>query len=547
MKKLISIIFCVTCMHFAYAQEMDHFTHADTLRGSNTPQRAWWDVTFYNLHVKFNPADSTISGYNGITYRVLYPARQMQIDLMEPLLVDSMIQDRQSLTYRRDGNAFFVTMLKPQVKGAHNTITVYYHGKPQVAVRPPWDGGVTWARDSLGNVWIATTCQGIGASIWWPNKDIQSDEPDSQNIAITVPDTLMDVSNGRLRSKKNNHDGTVTYDWFVDDPINNYDVAANIGKYAHFSDVYYGEDGKLTLDYWPLPYHLQEAKEEFKQVKSMLKCYEYWFGPYPWYKDGYKLVETPYLGMEHQSCIGYGNHYHNGYLGRDLSGTGWGLKWDFIIIHESAHEWFGNSITSNDLADMWVHESFANYAESLYTECQFGKKAGEEYVIGCRKNVRNDRPIIAHFGVNQEGSEDMYYKGGNMLNTIRAIINNDEKWRGILRGLNKTFWHQTVNGTQIEHYISQHAGIALSKVFDQYLKTTMIPELEYKINGNELSYRWQNVVSGFNMPVEVTLKNDQYDFIYPGEKWKTIKIDLSSPDNFKVDNNFYVTVKNANS
>lgn len=547
---LFTLIFCQIKFVFAkknttglFAHDTTIFTHADTLRGSITPPRAWWDVTFYDLHVKINPADSSISGYNGITYRITKPERKMQIDLMTPLVIDSMIQDGQSLFYKRDGNAFFVTMQAEQPVGSQKTITVYYHGKPRVAKMPPWDGGFIWDRDSLGSLWIATACQGVGASIWWPNKDIQADEPDSQRIAITVPDTLIDVSNGSLRSKTHHNNGTTTYEWFVENPINNYDVAVNVAKYTHFSDVYQGLKGPLTLNYYVLPYHFQEAKKQFQQVKSMLKCFEYWFGPYPWYKDGYKLVETPYLGMEHQSCVGYGNHYQNGYLGRDLSHTGWGLKWDFIIVHESAHEWWGNNITTKDLADMWVHEGFANFAESLYTECLFGEKAGKAYCRGTRKNVLNDKPIIGHYGVNEEGSGDMYYKGGNMLLTIREIINDDEKFRNILRGLNQTFRHQTVMGKQIENYVSEKAGIDFSKVFQQYLTTTKIPEFDYYITGNTLHYRWSNVVPGFDMPLKVMLKEDKMAFIYPVENWKTVSLDLNKKDDFKVDKNFYVEVK----
>ncbi|TAM94341.1 MAG: M1 family peptidase, partial [Chitinophagaceae bacterium] len=361
------------------------------------------------------------------------------------------------------------------------------------------------------------------------------------------PDTLVDVSNGRLRKRTIHPDGTMTYDWFVNDPINNYDVAVNAGKYVHFMEMYNGLKGPLTLDYYVMPYHLEQAERQFQQAKSMLKCYEYWFGPYPWYKDGYKLVEDPYLGMEHQSCIAYGNHYEDGYLGRDLSHTGWGLKWDFIIIHESAHEWFGNSITAKDIADMWVHESFANYAESLYTEFLFGKKAGEEYCAGTRKNVLNDKPIVGYYGVNDEGSGDMYYKGGNMLLAIRTIINSDEKFRDILHGLNATFYHQTVTGKQIEDYISKASGIDFSKVFQQYLTTTMIPEFDYYIKGHELHYRWSNVVTDFNMPLKVTLERDKFSFIYPTEEWKAVKISSEPANQFKVDNHFYVNVKSVKS
>jgi len=522
------------------------FTHADTLRGSNTPQRAWWDVTFYDLHVSVMPADSSISGWNGVTYLVKRPARVMQIDLQVPLVVDSMVQQGRPLTFRRDGNAFFVTLVAPQRTGAHNTIDVYYHGQPRVATNPPWDGGFTWRQDSLGHQWIATSNEGIGASVWWPNKDYLGDEPDSQRIAITVPDSLQDVSNGRLRNTTHNTDGTTTYEWFVNDPINNYDVEVNAGHYAHFSETYQGEAGPLTMDFWPLAYHLDTAKVQFQQARSMMQCFEHWFGPYPWYRDGYKLIEAPYLGMEHQSGVTYGNHYENGYLGRDLSHTGWGLKWDFIIVHESAHEWFGNNITMKDQADMWIHESFANYAENLYTECQDGKAAGAAYVIGTRRAIRNDAPIIGTYGVNDEGSGDMYYKGGNMLHTIRQLVNDDAKWRGVLRGLNRTFWHQTVTSAQIEHYMSAHTGLDLSKVFQQYLTTTKVPELQYRLSGSSLAYRWANVVPGFAMPVRVTVGDSAYALIHPTTAWKTMQVHLASAAAFGVDPNFYVETRDLN-
>jgi aminopeptidase N len=519
------------------------FTHADTIRGSNTPERAWWDAAFYDLHVKVNPGDSSVAGYNAITYHVLKRAKEMQIDLQMPLVVDSIVQDGLELSARRDGNAFFVRLISPQRVGATKIISVYYHGKPTVALRPPWDGGFVWARDSLVRPWIATANEGTGASVWWPNKDIYSDEPDSQRVAITVPDSVIDVSNGRLRSTTPNADGTTTYEWFVSNPINNYDVAVNAAHYARFGDVYEGERGKLTLDFYPLDYHLDTARKQFQQVKPMLQCFESWFGPFPWYEDGYKLVETPHLGMEHQSAVAYGNHYKNGYLGRDRSATGHGLLWDFIIIHESAHEWWGNSITMKDAADMWIHESFATYAEGLFTECQEGKKAGAEYTIGQRKLIRNNEPIIGVYGVNHEGSGDMYDKGANMLHTIRQLVDDDARWRGILRGLGKTFWHQTVSGKQVEDYISRQSGQNLSKVFDQYLRTTKIPVLEYKLDGPRLSYRWNNVVRGFAMPVKVTTSPGTFTWIRPTESWKTTTVKLNRPEDFRVDDNFYVVAK----
>ncbi|WP_142687017.1 M1 family metallopeptidase [Chitinophaga polysaccharea] len=519
------------------------FSRADTLRGTITPQRAWWDVTNYDLHVRVNPDDSTFSGFNTITYKILKPDSIMQIDLQAPMVIDSVVQDKKSLPVTRDGNAWFIKTTAPQAKDRSKKITVFYSGKPRKAVKAPWDGGVVWAKDDKGRPWIATACQGLGASIWWPNKDTQSDEPEDMTINVTVPSDLTDVSNGRLKKTIDNPDGTKTFVWYVDNPINNYDVAVNIGNYIEMKDTYSGEGGKLDLGFWVLDYNEDKAREHFKVVKPMLKCFEYWFGKYPFYKDSYKLIEAPFLGMEHQSGVAYGNKYQMGYSGRDLSGTGWGLKWDFLIIHESGHEWFGNSITSKDLADMWIHESFTNYSETLYTECQYGRKAADEYVQGIRKNILNDKPIIAPYGVNAEGSGDMYYKGANMLHNIRQIMENDEAFRQLLRGLNKTFYHQTVTTQEIEDYMSQVVGMKLDKVFDQYLRHTTIPTLEYRFNGQQLQYRWVSDVKDFNMPVKVKLSDNGYKLIYPGTLWRSSNITLTDLKNFEVDKNFYINSK----
>jgi len=518
------------------------FTRADTLRGTITPERTWWDVTFYDLHITLDPADSTIRGWNGITYQVTGKPRAMQIDLQEPLAIDSVVQDRRKVSYRREGNAFFLA-LSGQRKGTSRKVTIYYSGKPRVAEKPPWDGGLIWARDGDGHPWIATACQGLGASVWWPTKDTQADEPDSQRVALTVPDSLRAVANGRLRGIEPGPAGWTTYEWFVTSPINNYDVAASVGNYAHFDDAYEGEGGHLTMDFWPLANHLEAARTQWRQARPMLQCFEHWYGPYPWYRDGYQLVESPHLGMEHQSAVAYGNGYANGYKGKDLSETGWGLTWDFIVIHESAHEWFGNSITTADIADMWVHESFANYSESLFTECQFGKAAGAAYVRGTRKLVKNDKPIVGPYGVNTEGSRDMYYKGGNMLHTIRQVIDNDGTWRATLRGLNATFRHKVVTGKDVQDYISRQSGVDLRKVFAQYLTTTSIPTLEYRLDGPTLTYRWADVVPGFDMPVVVSVSGDSAVRLSPTEAWQTAALPLAAPEDFRVDENFFVNVR----
>jgi aminopeptidase N len=525
------------------AAQVPSFTHADTLRGSLTPERTWWDVEFYDLHVTIDPSDSTFRGWNAISYRVVGPAREMQIDLQPPLEVDSVVQDGRRLTFRQDGNAVFVKLRAAQRRGRTKLLTVHYGGRPHIAVKPPWDGGVVWARDRDGHPWIATACQGVGASVWWPTKDTQADEPDSQRVTLTVPDSLQVVSNGRLRGVSPAGHGLTAYEWFVTSPVNNYDIAVNVGRYAELSDSYTGEDGRLTLTFWPLPADLESAREQFRQVKPMLACFEHWFGPYPWYRDGYQLVDAPFLGMEHQSAVAYGNGYTNGYRGKDLSGTGWGLTWDFILIHESAHEWFGNSITTADIADMWVHESFANYAESLFTECQYGAAAGAAYVIGARKRVKNDRPIVGPYGVNTEGSGDMYYKGGNMLHTIRQIIGNDSTWRSILRGLGASFGHQVVTGRQVQQYISAHAGVDLSKVFAQYLTTTSLPVFEYRLKDSTLSYRWADVVPGFDMPIRVALAPERWVTLRPRETWQMAT--LQHPEDLRIDENFFVVARRA--
>ena len=516
------------------------FTRQDTLRGAITPERAWWDLTYYHLDIRVNPADSTIAGSNTIQYRVLAPGQRMQIDLQAPMKVEKVVQNGKTLSFQQDGNAWFVELPDPRKPGAIETVAVHYSGRPQVARNPPWDAALSWRTDDNGKPFVATSCQGDGASLWWPCKDHMYDEPDSMLISVRVPAGLMDVSNGRLRGIENNGDGTKTYHWFVDNPINNYGVNVNIGDYVHFSETYQGEKGELDCDYYVLPYNLEKAKEQFRDVPRMLAAFEHWFGPYPFYEDGFKLVEVPYLGMEHQSSVTYGNGFQNGYRGYDLSGSDWGLKFDFIIIHEAGHEWFANSITYKDIADMWVHEGFTAYSENLFLDYHYGKEASADYVIGTRRNIRNDRPIIGLYDVNQSGSGDMYYKGANMLHTLRQVVNDDEKWRGILRNMNRDFYHQTVTSRQIEAYLSRQAGRGLSAFFDQYLRTTMIPALEYRAEGKKLRYRWSNCVDGFDMPVKVLLDGKEQWLEPVAGKWKQQKM-AGSLNSLVLDRNFYVT------
>lgn len=515
------------------------FTHQDTLRGSITKERVWWNLLHYDLNVKVDDQEKYISGSNTIKYEVLEKYKLMQIDLQEPLEINKVVQDGKKLSFKRKGNAFFIELIKEQIIGEKNKITISFQGKPIESLNPPWSGGFTWKKDETNKSFIATSCQGIGASIWWPCKDHMYDEPEEgADIVITPPKGLMDVSNGRLIKTLENKDGTKTYHWKVVNPINNYGININIADFSHFSEKYQGEKGVLTCDYYVLPYNLTKAKDQFKQVPKMLEAFEYWFGPYPFYMDGYKLVEVPYLGMEHQSSITYGNKFENGYLGRDLSGTGFGLKFDFIIIHESGHEWFANNITDVDIADMWIHEGFTTYSEALYLDYHFGKEAGNAYAIGIRKNIKNDKPIIGKYNVNNTGSGDMYPKAAAMIHTLRQMINDDEKFRQILRGMNEDFYHQTVTSQQIEDYISKETAMDLDAFFNQYLRTVKIPVLEYKIENKVIKYRFINTLKNFEIPVKVYVNNKE-KWIKPNSEWQKIKTSISN-STIRVDQNYYI-------
>jgi aminopeptidase N len=420
--------------------------------------------------------------------------------------ISKVSQDGIELKHSRIGNAYFIELTKMQVPEDYNEILVQYHGKPRIAPHPPWDSGIVWEKDSLGNPFVSSISWGAGSSQWWPCKDHMYDEVDSLKFSINVRNDLMAVANGKLvkiEKKKNN---TITYHWFVANPINNYGVNFNIGNYTHFSEIYTGENGLLNCNYHVLKQNLSNAKEQFKQVPMMLKAFEHWFGPYPFYKDGYKLVEVPYLGMEHQSATTYGNGFINGMQGKDASNTGWGNKFDYIIIHESGHEWFACNITFKDIADIWIHESFTTYSEGLYVEYYYGEEAGNDYQIGIRKGISNDKPMIGHYEVNDLAySGDNYPKEATILHMLRQIVNDDEKWRQILRGLNKDFYHQTGTTKQIEDYIAEKTGIDLKNFWNQYLRTNQIPVFEYYYANGSISYRWTNSIKEFDMPSKINL------------------------------------------
>lgn len=513
------LLLCATQGTAQFFEVQEEFSRQDTLRGSVTEERSWWDVTYYHLEVAINLSDSTISGKNTITYRVdSLTTNQLQLDLQEPMKIESVSQNDTQVSVIREGNAFFIETQSAKKRNSLETIEVQFSGKPKQAENAPWDGGFVWARDSNGTPFIANANQGIGASIWWPNKDHAYDEPDSMLISVTVPKELTNVSNGRLREVTDNNDGTKTWHWFVSNPINNYGVNVNIGDYVNFKEILDGEAGELDADYWVLRENYEKAVQQFADAPRTIEAFEYWFGPYPFYEDSYKLVEAPYLGMEHQSSVTYGNGYENGYRGRDLSGSGWGLKFDFIIVHETGHEWFANNITYKDVADMWIHESFTHYSEYLFLEYHFGERAADEYARGVRLSIQNDRPIIGIYDVHYEGSSDMYYKGGNMLHTLRQVFNDDELWRATLRGLNRDFRHQTVTSAQIEQYLSEAYGEDLTPFFDQYLRDIRIPVLEFAMRDGRFFYRWSNTQSSFTMPVKVRL-NNEWEWLTPTTSW----------------------------
>lgn len=528
------------------------FTRADSLRGSIGPYRSWWDVQKYDIRIKPDFATRSLVGRTTLFFRVLEDGQRLQIDLQQPLVVDSITTDlpmqttatrigmEQPVEFQRSGNVIWAELPDTARAGMSISVTVYYHGVPRAAKNPPWDGGWIWSRDELGNPWMSVACQGLGASVWYPCKDHQSDKAERAAMHIVVPDSLVGVSNGRLRGTSRNNDGTTTWHWMVNSPISTYNLVPYIGKYVHFGESFQGEQGKLDLDHWVLAHNEEKAREQFQQVPGMLECFEHWMGPYPFYRDGYKLVEAPHLGMEHQSAIAYGNRYMNGYLGTDLSGTGHGLAWDFIIVHESGHEWYGNNITTADIADMWVHEGFTQYTEVLHTECLLGAQAAQEYVIGLRNNIRNDRPVIGPYGVNKGGSGDMYPKGANLVHMIRQFFNDDSQFKHMLRYMNQRYRHGVVSSAQIEQFIDDHLTMDLAPVFEQYLRHTEIPVLEWYVDKKRLWFRWSNCIPTFEMPIRMAITGRDMEFQSVGTGWRTLPYEVDKKAGLELDNNWYV-------
>lgn len=513
------------------------FTRRDSLQGGLRIERTSYDVKRYDLNITINPEQKSIKGFNEITFEVLVPNQKIQLDLFENMKVDSIVWNTKKLKYNRDNDAVFIDFPEELASKSNHKLKFYYSGNPRIARNAPWDGGFVFSKDKAGKPFIGVAVQGTGASLWYPCKDSQSDEPDfGASIKVAVPNGLMNVSNGRFIGSEKLENNFTRWDWEVNNPINNYCITLNIGDYVHIHDNYKG----LDLDYYVLSYNEEKARKHFEEVKPMMDCFQSKFGEYPFKDDGYKLVETPYLGMEHQSAVAYGNKYLKGYLGSDLSGTGVGLLFDFITIHESGHEWFGNSITSKDIADMWIHEGFTQYSEIVFIECEFGYEKAMQYANGLRRNVKNDKPIIGNYGGNSEGSGDMYPKGALLLNTLRHVINNDEKWWKLILDYSTTFRHKIIDTETVISFFNKESGMDLTSIFNQYLRHTSIPKLEYKITKNRLEFKWKTDETNFFMPIDIKI-NGKSKRIYPVNAW--VKSDFKVKANDKIEiltDNFFI-------
>jgi aminopeptidase N len=505
-------------------------SRADFLRGAYGPYRANNDLLSYDLDIRVDPEKKQISGKNTIRFKMLKEDTRIQLDLFANLTIDKILQGSTELNYTRELGTVFVDFPAPLRKNSVHSIDFYYSGFPRETGR---FGGISFGKDPFGRPWVTTACQGVGASIWWPNKDQQQDEVEGMRLRVAIPSTLTDVSNGRLVGKTDLGDGYTRYDWAIHYPINNYSVSLNIGHYEHFSDRL----GDLTMDFYCLPENLEKAKRQFAQAKPMMAAFQKYFGDYPFPKDGYKLIEVPYSGMEHQSAVTYGNRFANGYLERDWTGVGVSLKFDFIIIHESAHEWFGNSITAGDVSDEWIHEGWATYAECVYVEALFGRGDALKYTNGYKTKVRNRQPIITARGVNQSPSQDQYFKGALFLHTLRSVIDNDVRWWKLVRDYCSRFRYRNIMTEDLVAFFNRQTGMKLTPVFNQYLRQSALPVLELQFHEGSVAYRWQAEVKEFAMPVKAG-RRTAWQVLHPTTEWQTMKTDLKKEE-FEVATDLY--------
>ena len=507
-------------------------TRADILRGAYGPYRANNDLLYYHLDIRVDPAAKTITGKNTIRFKMLADGTRIQIDLLDTLNVDKILFDGAPLKYVRDSGAVFIDFPQTLHAGKTYSIDFYYSGPP---VEKGRFGAITFKKDPADRTWINTACEGDGSSTWWPSKDQWKDEVENMDLSVAIPNDLVDVSNGKFVSKTDLGDGYTRWDWHIGYPINSYDVSLNIGNYVHFDDKF----GTLPLDFYVLPEDLDKAKVQFAQAKGMLEAFTHYFGEYPFARDGYKLIEVPYTGMEHQTAVTYGNGFKNGYYNRDWTGVGISLRFDFIIIHESGHEWFGNSITAADPADMWIHEGWTTYLEELYVEYRWGKEDGIKYINGMKPKIYNLRPIIAERGVNADPTEDQYFKGALMLNTLRSVIDDDKKWFALIHDFYQHFKYQTILTEDVIAWFNEHSGMDLTPIFNQYLHHRAIPRLELLFGETPgiVMYKWNADQEDFAMPVRVGTP-DHWQLIHPTTKWQTMQTPLGK-DQFQVATDLY--------
>ena len=507
---------------FSTVSQAQEFTLADTLRGTLSPIRSCYDVTYYDLQIDLEIESKTLTGVNHIYFTNTADFDKIQIDLFKNMRIDNILYNGQDLKFERLHDAVFISFPETMKRGEKGMISVHYAGTPIAAKNAPWDGGFVWKEDRSGKPFVGVACEGTGASLWWPNKDHLSDEPDSMRISCITPKNLMCVANGDLESQSA-LGNRIAWNWKISYPINNYNVTLNVADYAHFDEVYTNSSNeKLRLDYYVLKENLEKAKEQFKQVPEMMDCFEEAFGPYPFYRDGYALVETPYLGMEHQSAIAYGNKYMPGYLGR-FPGE---MNFDYIIIHETGHEWWGNSVSMNDVADMWIHESFCTYSESVFVECKYGYDKMLEYLLYQRNFINNSSPISGVYGMNHEGNGgDMYYKGAWVIHTLRNVLNNDSLFNSIIKGIAQDFAYQTVDGEEVIDYISTKTSRDFLPFFKQYLAFSDVPTLEYRWNKKMLELKWKADVSRFSMPVIMNApKLGEKRVLVTNQDWTAVQV-----------------------
>ena len=502
------------------------------LRGEYGRYRANNDLTYYHLDIRVSPETKTIRGKVTIGFRMLSDDNRIQLDLNSDLSVDKIVLDSEELPFEREFNAVFVDNPDGFKAGEKYSLDFHYSGAPKSGGR---FGGISFDEDPAGRPWIYTACEGPGSSYWWPCKDQWRDEVESMDISVAVPNGLTDVSNGRYMGKEDLGDGFTRWKWRVHYPINSYNVSINVAAYEHFSD----QLGELTLDYYALPEDLDRAKKQFTQAKPMLEAFQHYFGEYPFVKDGYKLVQVPYSGMEHQSAVTYGNRFTNGYLGKDWTGVGVSMKFDFIIIHESGHEWFGNAITAADVCDMWIHEGWTTYLECMYVEKVFGYADALNYINGYRGKVSNRRPIITQKGTHREPPGDQYFKGALFLHTLRNVLGDDDKWWALVREVYDTFKYQSIETDDILKLFNKRFGRDLQPVFDQYLRHAQLPLLELVFDDakQSVSYRWKTDVPGFDMPIRVG-ERAAWQQISPTTEWQTLSTELGQ-ERFEVATDLY--------